>query len=199
MKSAHCLLLTLTILAFYAAPTYAGITLWNPTNDAADSVIVTNDVFAPSNDGYTWHVSETFLGSGPGVGTLDVTGLADTDPRITVTKNVDDTTGLPWYGYQVDITGTAGYAGDATTDQGTWLLTREYWLADACGFEFGGSTPVLPGQTLTLSFSLVLPPGGFSFEILQTPVYESVPAPGALVLAGIGATAVGYLRRRTAL
>lgn len=203
MRSAYCLLLALTVLALYAAPAHAGITSWQNTDDPADSVAITNDVFAPSDGGYTWNVGETFLSTGSGMGALNVAAEADTDPRITINKDVTNESSFSWYGYRVDITGTAGYvAGSATTGQAGWSLANEYSLADAAGFELAGLPPVLPGQILSLSFIIDLPPGQFNFQIVQTPVTEppvSVPAPGALILAAIGATAIPRLRRRTML
>jgi hypothetical protein len=99
-------------------------------------------------------------------------------------------------GYRVDITGNVVYGYDATADRGgRTFLTQE----SATGFEFYGWNPVLPGESLSLSFSVVIPPGGFNFQIVQTPLGEPVPVPGALVLTGIGATAIGWLRRRRPL
>jgi hypothetical protein len=191
MKKNRWWLRSLIVLALCAAPSYAGLTL-NIADDPADSVIVTDNRLT----GDVWVVNESFLGTGSGVGNLDVTGLADEDPTIHVTKDVTNNSGFAWYGYQVDITGDAVYGYDATASLGgRTFLTQEY----PTGFEFYGWSPVLPGESLSLSFSLVLPAGPISFQLEQTPLGARVPAPGALLLAGLGATAIGWLRRRGSL
>jgi hypothetical protein len=191
MEKRRWWLQSLIVGALCAVPSYAGLTL-NITDDPSDSVIVTGSQLI----GDTWIVGESFLATGSGVGTLDATGLADEDPVITITKNVVNVSGFDWYGYQVELTGDGTYQYDATASEGG----RTYLTAETdTGFTFYGWDPIQPGEELGLSFSLLLPAGGFQFGIDQTPLGARVPVPGALALAGIGAAAIGCLRRRKTL
>ncbi len=128
-------------------------------------------------------------------GSYDLTfsGITNGDPVVTVTKNVTNSTGVTWVGYNIDLDplDTDTFVGTPTSDKMTLLSQSAFSL------DFGLPAAIAPGETVQFVFDVNVPDTGpFSFNLFQSPV--NIPEPASIALMGLAAlmTAGWYRRRR---
>lgn len=126
-------------------------------------------------------------------GTLDlvVSGITDSDPVLTISKDVTNNTGSTWVGYDIGIDGGSNtfVAGSASSD--TMTLSSE----SATLLEFRKPLPVLDGDTVNFTFDILIPTTGpFEFRLTQMAL---VPEPATFLLALLGAGLLLPIFRRT--
>lgn len=122
---------------------------------------------------------------------VHVQGETDSDPVISITKNVKNTTGVAWVGYNINLDplDTDTFVGTPTSN----MLTLASQTATS--LSFGLPTAVLPGQTVQFVFDINVPDvGPFHFTLSQSPVM--VPEPATLGLVGVAAVLAFTLGRK---
>jgi len=119
---------------------------------------------------------------------LVISGHTDEDPIMHISKDVENSSGVTWTGYEVEIDGTgATFVGTATSSHFQTATVTPLKIT------YEAPDPVPPGETVTLDFDVQVDTTGFfSFTLTQTPV----PEPATLVLLGAGAAGMAILRRR---
>lgn len=121
-----------------------------------------------------------------------IDGETDSDPIFTVTKTIENDSGITWTGYNLSLSGTGfptfveGSAGAG----GGKLSTVEY--PHPAAISFSGDNPVYDGELLTLQFDVLVPTTGlFDFTLTQNPV----PEPTTIGLLSLGSLALFRKRR----
>jgi len=117
-----------------------------------------------------------------------VSGRTNADPVMHISKDVENSSGIIWTGYEVALEDAgAEFVGDATSSHfGPGIVTPTL-------ITYTAPDPVLPGEILTLGFDInVSTIGLFSFTMTQTPV----PEPATLALLGLGGLGLAVMRRR---
>lgn len=143
--------------------------------------------------GTGWTV-EHWVAGGPAHLRIEV--LADSDPDVTITKSLVNSTGFAWTSFEIDLnqvlpfavpTAYAGSLGSSRFSSNSTVngLTG----ASMTWTQSGTDTPVLPGESVSFFFTFNIP-GSVVVEMVQTPI----PTPGALGLLGLGGLVA--LRRR---
>jgi hypothetical protein len=124
---------------------------------------------------------------------LLICGETDEDPILSITKEVENDTSYTWVAYNIDLAaGSVTFTGTPTSDLMTLTSQTAYAL------DFGLPSPVLPGQTVSFSFDILIPTGGpFSFTLTQTP--ELVPEPASTALVGLAVVALALVGRKRIL
>jgi hypothetical protein len=128
---------------------------------------------------------------------LMVLGETDADPVMTVRKNVENDSGVTWYGYVISMPATEDetFVGTPTCDKLNYLGGDDRTLI------FGGdgvTQKVEPGETVQFQFDvLVTMVGLFDFTLTQEP-YEigQPPEPATLGLLATGLAGLLLRRRR---
>lgn len=126
---------------------------------------------------------------------FDVGGETDSDPILTITKDVLNGTGTTWVGYKItlDPLDTDAFTGVPTSGGSSGGMT----LGPSDAFNLNWTTPnaVLPGQNVTFTFKINVPDtGAFNFTLSQSPIL--VPEPAAITLFGLAMVAFAVCRRR---
>lgn len=133
------------------------------------------DIMFATNTGYNWHPF------GLGAFGADMTGCLDVEKDGTFTFTLDSDDGSMLYIDNILVVDNGGAHGPAV-GSGSAILTAGLHPFEVQFFEdFGGPSGV----------DLLLP-GGVAYG-------NCVPAPGAILLAGLGTGLVGWLRRRRTL
>jgi hypothetical protein len=119
-------------------------------------------------------------------------GTTDSDPIMTVTKVVENTTGFEWIGYALtlDPAGSATFAGTPVSNAFDVLSQNGKSII------FGAGTGVPNGQSGTFVFDINVPTTGpFGFTLTQVPVLIPEPATmlmGLLMAVGGAVVALRY-------
>ncbi len=123
---------------------------------------------------------------------LTFSGITNSDPIVTITKNVTNTTLQSWIGYNIDLDplDTDTFVGTPTSDKMTLVGQTAFSL------DFGLPAPIGPGETVQFVFDINVPDvGPFSFDLYQEPV--AVPEPASIALLGLATLlAAGCWRRK---
>lgn len=137
---------------------------------------------------------ENWIAGGPASLTVQID--ANTDPDVTMTKNLINTTGFAWTSFIIQLNQISPFPTPSTYpgSLGSSRFSSNSTVNGPTGStmtftQSGTDTPVLPGQSVSFFFTFNIP-GSVVFEMVQTPV----PTPGALGLLGLGGLAA--LRRR---
>ena len=144
--------------------------------------------------GWAW-ANENWVAGGSGA--LNVSVTVDSDPDITITKNLTNNTGFAWTSFSIVLAQVPGfgvpsvYAGSLgssrfsanSTVNGPTSATMTYSLA-------GSDTAVLPGQSVSFFFTFNIA-DNVVFQMIQTPV----PTPGTAGLLGMCALFAARRRR----
>ncbi len=121
---------------------------------------------------------------------VQITGITNNDPILTITKNITNNTGLTWVGYNIDLNPSqaATFVGTPTSNKMT--LTGQ----TATSLDFGLPSPVPSGQSVSFTFDVNIPSTGpFAFTLSQLP--EVVPEPAAILLVGLAVLLVPVTKR----
>lgn len=126
---------------------------------------------------------------------LSVWGTTDSDPVLTITKDILNGTGTAWVGYDItlDPFDTDTFVGLPTSGGTSGGMTLGFQDA----FNLNWTTPnvVLPGQTVTFTFQINVPDTGeFNFTLSQSPVL--IPEPASIVLFGLAVVMLAACRRK---
>jgi len=144
-------------------------------------------------DGYLGvnEVWDSSVGSDYG---LNVWGETDSDPVITITKDILNSTGSTWIGYSLtlDPLDTDTFVGVPSSGGTSGGMTLDF--QDDYNLLWTTPNEVLPGETVTFTFQINVPDtGAFNFSLGQSVL---VPEPAACLLAICGLfAAVGLWRR----
>jgi len=134
------------------------------------------------------HVAEEF--EGLDAFPVQVTGETDADPTMHITKQVENSSGVIWTEYTIELSGT-GVTFVAGSAASSHFLTA---IDETPNFiRYKAPSAVLPGQTVTFDFDVnVATTGYFGFTLTQTPI----PEPATLAFIGLGGIVVLAMRRR---
>lgn len=119
-----------------------------------------------------------------------VSGDTDEDPIMHITKDVENSSDVTWFAYEIALEGVgAEFVGDATSSHfGPGIVTPTL-------ITYTAPNPVLTGETVTLDFDIEISTiGYFSFTMTQTPT----PEPATLAFFGLGGLGLVAMRRRRA-
>jgi hypothetical protein len=118
-----------------------------------------------------------------------MSGETDSDPPFTLIKNITNTTGITWTGYDLELIGNATFVNG--TASSTKFNTHSF-SADLKTLHFYAPQSVLDSQSVTLQVDINVPTTGlFNFTMAQHPI----PEPVTIMLLGLGALGV-LLKRR---
>ena len=188
---------TLTFWAFavagvmlFAGGAQAGIIDWNPEwTDSTPLDLDNSGWLAFDYDTNTWTVWENYVAGESDWAAVSCVGGTDSDPLIHVVKTVTNDSTFVWTDYHIEISGSEGVSyvsGSATSDVFNTIIES----GGTIDFYAPNSVPI--GGDVTFEFDIIIPAGGFSFDISQTPT----PEPGTIVLLSLGALALIRRRRR---
>ena len=124
-----------------------------------------------------------------------ISGVTDSDPVLTITKDILNGTGKAWVGYDItlDSFDTDTFVGVPSSGGTSGGMT----LGLQGAYNLNWTTPnvVLPGQTVTFTFQVNVPDtGGFNFTLSQSPVL--IPEPASIVLVGLAVVMLAACRRK---
>ena len=117
-----------------------------------------------------------------------MSGETDSDPTFTMQKNITNTTGITWTGYDLVLLGNSTFVNG--TASSTKFNTHSF-SADFKTLHFYAPQSVLNTESVTLQVDINVPTTGlFDFTMAQ----HAIPEPATIMLIGLGA--LGMLRRR---
>jgi hypothetical protein len=125
---------------------------------------------------------------------LDISGETDSDPVMTITKVVENTTGFEWIGYRIDLdtAGAATFTGTPVSN----AFTYDSGASSSTSLVFTPPSSVPSGEAATFVFDILVPTTGpFGFTLTQNPTIIPEPATllmGLLMAAGGTAVALRY-------
>lgn len=175
----------------------AGLVGWNATWTNASNLDGTQS-WEWTGD-FSWSVNERFSAVGPAG--FQCTGtFEDTDPIITITKIIENGSSFAWEAFvlEIDSSSNAAYVLNSATvlsppHLGTLFQSTSGNIDKVI---FASPAAVQPGETLMISFDLLIPADTpFSIDVTQTPSEEYIPEPATVGLLGLGAFAVIKRRR----
>lgn len=110
-----------------------------------------------------------------------ISGATDGDPVMNITKEINNDSGFTWHGFLLTMPdgGNIVFTGTPSCDAFTLISQDNYNVV------FGTPSPLEHGESMVLSFSVLIPSTGpFNFTLTQTPV--PVPEPSVLFMLIIG-------------
>jgi len=157
------------------------------------------------NPDYTWSIeNDGWLGvdevwdstTGPGYG-FNVWGTTDSDPILTITKDILNGSSFPWNGYSItldpfDTDKFVGVPSSGGTSGGMTLGFQD-------DYNLIWTTPniVQPGETVSFTFQINVPDtGDFNFTLSQSP--DVIPEPASITLVGLALVMFAAVRRKFA-
>lgn len=148
------------------------------SNDADPDFDATHEWAFDYDNQLVWLI-ETY--DHPGVDSVNVTGLTDEDPDLTMTKDVTNSNGMDWTGYILTLSDCGSLPNGATFVSGS---SPDFAVADVTDYQIVFSDGVVAiGEELNMAFVIHVPQvGEFGFCLNQL----AVPEPATMALLGLG-------------
>ncbi len=174
----------------------AGLVDWNATWTNSSNLDGTQSW--EWTDDFSWSVNESFAAVGPAG--FQCTGtFENADPIITITKTIENGSNFAWEAFvlEIDSSSNAAYVLNSATVLSPPHLGALFQSTSGTIDKVIFASPVAvgPGETLMISFDLLIPADTpFTIDVTQTPSEDYIPEPATIGLLGLGAFAV--LKRR---
>ncbi len=196
MKSYRVLIIIVLLLLTPLAS--ASIIGWNCADDG-DGALVMQAAW----DGSGLSMSGTQYW-GPGHVLGDFTTDTELDPTVWIVETVNNQTGFAWTDYHISMTMNKPFdiVGVVAPADWSWAITPPSpsgpGYLGTVDYYAGTNIPIGGSGTFGLVVSFL---GSVQFSLEQNPTGETatIPAPGALLLGGVGLGCLRWMRRRKSL